>query len=61
MISGDALSGGSAGECEHGTLYRRLGRRDAAYAELSTAMALYGAMEMAFWLSRAEAELAQVA
>jgi hypothetical protein len=43
-----------------GTLYRRLGRHDAAQAELSTALALYRAMEMAFWLSRAEAELARV-
>jgi tetratricopeptide (TPR) repeat protein len=42
-----------------GTLYRRLGRHAAAQAELSAAMALYRAMEMTFWLSRAETELAQ--
>jgi tetratricopeptide (TPR) repeat protein len=46
---------------DRGTLYRRLGRHAAARAELSAAMELYRAMEMAFWLSRAEAELAQVA
>jgi predicted RNA polymerase sigma factor len=46
---------------ERGTFYRRLGRREAARAELSTAIDLYRAMEMAFWLSRAEAELTQVA
>src|SRR5262249_43815129 len=46
---------------ERGTLYGRLGRREAARAELSTAMELYRAMEMAFWLSRAEAELRLVA
>ena len=45
---------------DRGILYRRLGRREAARAELSTAMALYRAMAMAFWFSRAEAELAQV-
>jgi tetratricopeptide (TPR) repeat protein len=44
-----------------GTLYRRLGRHAAARAELSAAMELYRTMEMAFWLSRAEAELVQVA
>ena len=44
-----------------GTLYRRLGRHAAARAELSAAMELYRAMEMTFWLGRAEAELAQVA
>ena len=46
---------------ERGTLYRRLGRRDAARTELSTAMEFYRTMEMAFWLRRAEAELTQVA
>ena len=46
---------------ERGTFYRRLGRREAARAELSTAIELYRTMEMAFWLSRAEAELTQVA
>jgi tetratricopeptide (TPR) repeat protein len=46
---------------ERGTFYRRLGRREAARAELSSAIELYRTMEMAFWLSRAEAELMQVA
>jgi class 3 adenylate cyclase/tetratricopeptide (TPR) repeat protein len=43
-----------------GTLYCRLGRYAAARAELSAAIDLYRAMEMAFWLSRAEAELVRV-
>jgi hypothetical protein len=43
-----------------GTLHRRLGRHATARAELSTAIELYRAMEMVFWLSRAEAELVQV-
>jgi class 3 adenylate cyclase/tetratricopeptide (TPR) repeat protein len=42
-----------------GTLYARTGRREPARAELSAAMALYRAMDMTFWLSRAEAALAQ--
>jgi tetratricopeptide (TPR) repeat protein len=44
-----------------GTLYCRLGRYAAARAELSAAIDLYHAMEMTFWLGRAETELAQVA
>jgi class 3 adenylate cyclase/tetratricopeptide (TPR) repeat protein len=43
-----------------GTLYRRLGQRAVAQAELSAAIELYRTMEMTFWLGRAEAELAQV-
>ena len=43
-----------------GTLYARTGRLEPARAELSAAMALYRAMDMTFWLSRAEAALAQV-
>jgi tetratricopeptide (TPR) repeat protein len=43
-----------------GTLYARTGRLEQARDELSAAMALYRAMEMTFWLSRAEAALAQV-
>jgi tetratricopeptide (TPR) repeat protein len=44
-----------------GTLYQRVGRDDEARAELATAAELYRAMEMAFWLEKAEAGLAQVA
>jgi hypothetical protein len=42
-----------------GTLYGRVGRVQRARAELSTAIALYRAMEMTFWLPQAEAALAQ--
>jgi hypothetical protein len=37
-----------------------LGRREQAHANLSTAIALYRAMKMTFWLPKAEAALAQV-
>jgi class 3 adenylate cyclase/tetratricopeptide (TPR) repeat protein len=43
-----------------GTLYAKSGRPEQARSELSTAMALYRAMEMTFWLPQAEAALAQV-
>jgi tetratricopeptide (TPR) repeat protein len=43
-----------------GKLYAQSGRRADARASLSTALALYRAMEMAFWLPQAEAALAQV-
>lgn len=43
-----------------GTLYTKIGRREQAQAELTTAMALFCAMEMTFWLPEAEATLAQV-
>src|SRR5712691_6345832 len=43
-----------------GTMYARTGRLEQARAELSAAMTLYRAMDMTFWLSRAEAALAQV-
>jgi tetratricopeptide (TPR) repeat protein len=43
-----------------GTLYARTGRLEQARAELSAATALYRAMDMTFWLSRAEAALTQV-
>jgi len=39
-------------------LYRKIGRLAEARAALSTALALYRAMEMTFWLPQAEAELA---
>jgi tetratricopeptide (TPR) repeat protein len=43
-----------------GTLYATIGREDQAHAELSTAIHLYRAMEMTFWLPETEAALAQV-
>jgi class 3 adenylate cyclase/tetratricopeptide (TPR) repeat protein len=43
-----------------GKLYAQSGRRADARASLSTALELYRAMEMAFWLPQAEAALAQV-
>jgi Flp pilus assembly protein TadD len=42
-----------------GKLYATIGRRAEARAELSTAIELYRAMEMTFWLPEAEAVLAQ--
>jgi class 3 adenylate cyclase/tetratricopeptide (TPR) repeat protein len=41
-------------------LYAKSGRRAEAHNELSTAIELYRAMEMTFWLPQAEAALAQV-
>ena len=43
-----------------GTLYLKMEQREQARAELSTAIELYRAMDMTFWLPRAEAALAQV-
>jgi len=43
-----------------GTLYATTGQREQARTELSTAIALYRAMDMTFWLPQAEAVLAQV-
>jgi tetratricopeptide (TPR) repeat protein len=43
-----------------GSLYRKCGRRDEARTELSTAIELYRAMAMAFWLPEAERALAEV-
>jgi tetratricopeptide (TPR) repeat protein len=43
-----------------GTLYTKIGRREQARAALFTAIELYRAMEMTFWLPQAEAALAQV-
>jgi tetratricopeptide (TPR) repeat protein len=43
-----------------GTLYAATGQREQARTELSTAIALYCAMDMTFWLPQAEAALAQV-
>jgi class 3 adenylate cyclase/tetratricopeptide (TPR) repeat protein len=42
-----------------GTLYAKTGRREQARIELSTAIELYRAMEMTFWLPQAEALLAE--
>ena len=48
--------------CHHGLgrLYGQPGRHEAARAALATAIALYRAMDMTFWLTQAEAALAQV-
>jgi class 3 adenylate cyclase/tetratricopeptide (TPR) repeat protein len=43
-----------------GTLYATTGQQEQARAELTTAIALYRAMDMTFWLPQAEAALAQV-
>jgi class 3 adenylate cyclase/tetratricopeptide (TPR) repeat protein len=43
-----------------GTLHSRIGRGDQGRTDLAAAIALYRAMEMTFWLPRAEAALAQV-
>ena len=46
--------------CSLGTLYVTTGQREQACAELSTAIHLYRAMEMTFWLPQTEAALARV-
>jgi tetratricopeptide (TPR) repeat protein len=43
-----------------GTLYAKIGRTEHARAVLSTAIDLYRAMDMTFWLPQAEGALAQV-
>jgi class 3 adenylate cyclase/tetratricopeptide (TPR) repeat protein len=43
-----------------GVLYGTLGRQEQARRELSTAIELYHAMNMTFWLPQAEAALAQI-
>src|SRR5262249_11120935 len=43
-----------------GTLYVKTGRQEQACTELSTAMEMYRAMEMTFWLPQTEAALVQV-
>jgi tetratricopeptide (TPR) repeat protein len=43
-----------------GTLYAKIGRPEQARAALATAIELYRAMEMTFWLPRAEATMAEV-
>jgi tetratricopeptide (TPR) repeat protein len=48
--------------CHHGlgTLYATAGQTEQARVELSSAIELYRAMDMTFWLPQAEAALAQV-
>ncbi|HSF32470.1 MAG TPA: AAA family ATPase, partial [Candidatus Tectomicrobia bacterium] len=48
--------------CRHGlgTLYATVGQREQAAAALNTAIEMYRAMDMTFWLPQAEAALAQV-
>ena len=43
-----------------GLLYAATSRRESAQAELSTAMEMYRAMDMTFWLPETEAALAEV-
>jgi hypothetical protein len=49
-----------AAHCHLGlaTLYQKVGRDGGALAELATAAEMYRAMEMPFWLVKAEAALA---
>ena len=42
-----------------GMLYLKIGRGEPARLALSTALALYRAIDMTFWLPQAEAALAQ--
>ena len=43
-----------------GTLYAQLGQSEQAHAAMSTAIDMYRAMEMTFWLPETEAALAEV-
>ena len=43
-----------------GTLYATMGQQEQARTALSTAVDMYRAMEMTFWLPETEAALAQV-
>ena len=43
-----------------GILYAQTGQREQARAVLTTAIDLYRAMDMSFWLPQAEVALAQV-
>ena len=43
-----------------GTLYAKTGQREQACIELATAIDLYRAMEMTFWLPQAEAALTRI-
>ena len=60
-----SVRGGSrqlVAHCHHGLgwLYGQTGQRKQARAALSTAIDLYCAMDMTFWLPQAEAALVQV-
>jgi hypothetical protein len=44
-----------------GALYRKIGRGEQSRGELAPAVEIYRAMEMPFWLQRAEAELSRMA
>ena len=44
-----------------GTVYAKIGHQEQAHVELYAAIELYRAMDMTFWLSQAEAVLAQMA
>ena len=46
--------------CGLGTLYAKTGQQEQVRAELFTAIEMYRAMDMTFWLPQAEAALAQV-
>jgi tetratricopeptide (TPR) repeat protein len=46
--------------CGLGTLYAKTRQQEQARAELSTAIEMYRAMDMTFWLPQAQAALAQV-
>jgi predicted ATPase len=46
--------------CGLGTLYAKVGQREQARTALATAIDLYRAMDMTFWLPQAEAALAEV-
>jgi fructosamine-3-kinase len=46
--------------CGLGTLYVKIGQWEQAHVELSTAIDLYRAMDMTFWLPQTEAALSQV-
>ena len=43
-----------------GTLYAQTGQREQARPALATAITLYRAMDMMFWLPQAEAALAHI-
>ena len=46
--------------CGLGSLYAKIGWRETARAARPTAIVLYRAMEMTFWLPEAQAALARV-
>jgi len=46
--------------CGLGTLYATTGQREQAHTALSTAIALYHAMDMTFWLPQTAAALRQL-